>query len=256
LIDQLKRTLAKPLRDAHQHQQAFLLSEEGRRIDAEVLAIMLVLPVALTLQYYGFARNVRLVSSIEFAPANVELARHAYWVFGQFIVYIVIPLPLILWVVRRPWREYGLKLRGAFRLWWVYLGMYLVMVPFIVAFSGTARFQQTYPFYRLAAGETLWPRFLIWEVLYALQFVALEFFFRGFLVHGLKRRFGAYAILIMTTPYCIIHFGKPMPETLGAIIAGLVLGYMSLATRSIWLGAALHIAVAWTMDAAALLNRP
>ena len=36
------------------------------------------------------------------------------------------------------------------------------------------------------------------------------------------------------------------------IIAGIVLGFMSLKTRSIWLGAALHIAVAVTMDLLAL----
>ncbi len=56
----------------------------------------------------------------------------------------------------------------------------------------------------------------------------------------------------MTIPYCMIHFGKPMPEALGAIGAGVVLGLLSLKTRSIWLGAAIHIGVAWTMDALAI----
>jgi membrane protease YdiL (CAAX protease family) len=50
----------------------------------------------------------------------------------------------------------------------------------------------------------------------------------------------------------MIHYHKPVLETFGAIAAGVILGYMSLRTRSIWLGAALHIAVAWTMDAAAI----
>ena len=100
--------------------------------------------------------------------------------------------------------------------------------------------------------EDYWRRLAAWELLYALQFVGLELFFRGFLLHSLRRRFAAYAILVMTVPYCMIHFGKPMPETFGAIGAGVVLGFMSLKTRSIWMGAALHIAVAWTMDAAAL----
>jgi membrane protease YdiL (CAAX protease family) len=96
---------------------------------------------------------------------------------------------------------------------------------------------------------------LRWEVVYAVQFVALEFFFRGFLVHGLKHRFGVYSVLVMTVPYCMIHFGKPMPEATASIIAGVALGLVSLATRSIWLGAALHISVAWGMDAACLARR-
>jgi membrane protease YdiL (CAAX protease family) len=92
-------------------------------------------------------------------------------------------------------------------------------------------------------------------VLYAIQFVALEFFFRGFLVHGTRRRLGFYSIFAMTIPYCMIHFGKPMLETFGAIIAGIVLGIMSLRTRSVWLGAGLHITVAWLMDALALWHK-
>ena len=85
--------------------------------------------------------------------------------------------------------------------------------------------------------------------------MSLEFFFRGFLVHGLKRRFGFYCIVIAVMPYCMIHFGKPMPETLGAIFAGLALGTLSLFTRSIWLGVAIHVSVAVSMDLIALWYR-
>jgi membrane protease YdiL (CAAX protease family) len=130
--------------------------------------------------------------------------------------------------------------------------MILVMTPLVLWASQGERFRETYPFYRLATGEPLWPRFVAWEVLYALQFVALEFFFRGYVLHGVRHRFGAYSIFVMMVPYCMIHFAKPLPETCGAIIAGIVLGFMSLATRSIWMGALLHIAVALTMDFAAI----
>ena len=44
------------------------------------------------------------------------------------------------------------------------------------------------------------------------------------------------------------YAGKPLPETCGAIVAGIVLGFMSLKTRSIWLGAAIHMSVALSMD--------
>ena len=42
----------------------------------------------------------------------------------------------------------------------------------------------------------------------------LEFFFRGFILHGTKQRFGFYAIFVMIIPYCMIHFGKPIVETI------------------------------------------
>ena len=70
--------------------------------------------------------------------------------------------------------------------------------------------------WRTARRSTLWS----WEVLYALQFLSLEFFFRGFLLQGLRRALGANAIFVMIVPYCMIHYGKPMAETLGAIVAG------------------------------------
>ena len=45
---------------------------------------------------------------------------------------------------------------------------------------------------------------------------------------------------------------QPMPEAFASIVAGLALGYMSLRTRSIWLGAAIHVTVAISMDFASL----
>ena len=48
----------------------------------------------------------------------------------------------------------------------------------------------------------------------------------------------------MIVPYCMIHYGKPMPETLGAIVAGLILGTLAMRTRSIWGGVLIHIGVA------------
>ena len=52
----------------------------------------------------------------------------------------------------------------------------------------------------------------------------------------------------MAIPYVMIHFNKPVPETLGALVAGVVLGYLALKARSCVLGIALHFGVAITMD--------
>jgi membrane protease YdiL (CAAX protease family) len=92
-------------------------------------------------------------------------------------------------------------------------------------------------------------------MLYLFQFFCLEFFFRGFVVHGLKKRFGYYAVFMMTIPYCMIHFGKPMPETIAAIIAGVILGTLSLKSRTIWMGVIIHYSVAIAMDFSALWQK-
>ena len=67
---------------------------------------------------------------------------------------------------------------------------------------------------------------------------------------------GSGAIVVMMVPYCMIHYGKPMPETFGAIGAGLILGTVAMRTRSIWGGVLIHVGVAWTMDLFAVTHCP
>jgi len=53
----------------------------------------------------------------------------------------------------------------------------------------------------------------------------------------------------------MIHFGKPFPETMAAIIAGIVLGTLSLKSRTIWMGVLIHYSVALTMDLSAVWQK-
>jgi membrane protease YdiL (CAAX protease family) len=242
------------------------------RLDWQVASVFIIAAVVLTLIEYlvkggmegGHVRLARYFSAVGLDTLAVRLkaamtdspARRfndlVYFSLGCTTCYLVLPALVIKLVFRQRLADYGLKLRGVLKDAWLYGLMLSAVVPAVVAVSFTAPFQAKYPFYKLAADEPLWPYFVLWELLYALQFVALEFFFRGFLVHGTRRQLGYYSIFAMTVPYCMIHFGKPMLETFAAIIAGVVLGIMSLRTRSVWMGAALHITVAWLMDVLAL----
>jgi membrane protease YdiL (CAAX protease family) len=272
LWDRLVDDFLAPLRAAHEEQRAYLASPAAQHFDLRTAGTLVVAAVMLTLQEYVFASfhfgaavdvlRAILPSSVgqqwaEWAsgPATTRIAGLTWWAVGQTLIYLVIPALFVKFVVGDRLRDYGLKLRGAFQSAWVYALMYLAMIGPVLWASRWQSFLNTYPFYQVEPGASFWPRMLYWEILYAIQFIALEFFFRGFILHGCRRRFGAYAIFVMAVPYCMIHFHKPLLETLGAIAAGLILGYMSLRTRSIWLGAALHVAVAWTMDAAALMQQ-
>jgi hypothetical protein len=59
----------------------------------------------------------------------------------------------------------------------------------------------------------------------------------------------------MVVPYMMIHFQKPAAEAFGAVIAGSVLGVLSLRTLTIWGGIFIHCAVAVSMDVMSLLQR-
>ena len=180
------------------------------------------------------------------------LYQHIAWSLGCFTIYFVIPTIIIWGVYREPLRNYGFSIRGFFRHLPIYLMLFLPVLGAVVVVSYTQQFQKTYPFYHNPDG--LWD-LAIWEFFYCLQFFALEFFFRGFMIHSMKHRMGSMAVFAMAVPYCMIHFQKPMAEALAAILAGCVLGVLSLRTNTIWGGVFIHSAVAVTMDWTSLLQR-
>ncbi|HUW02707.1 MAG TPA: CPBP family intramembrane glutamic endopeptidase [Acidimicrobiales bacterium] len=148
--------------------------------------------------------------------------------------------------------DLGMRLRGIRSHVWPYVFLYFAAMPVIVWASFGAEFESRYPFYDPLPGEGLWPYVIGWWVLYSVQFVAVEVFFRGFLVLGLAPRMGIMAVYVSMVPYVMIHFNKPLAETLGAIVTALALGHLALKYRSIWWGAALHIAAALSFDLLAL----
>jgi uncharacterized protein len=226
---------------------------EGGRTSWQVLVILVMTAVSLTIQEYIGDRG--FFEDHFHPPAKYwALAGFAWWSGWRVIGYLILPMVVVACMPGERLRDYNLGLRGLRTHWWIYVVLFLCVLPIVAVASTTPAFRETYPFYRLAnrSGFDL----AAWEVMYAAQFVSLEFFFRGFLLQGLRRAFGANAIFVMIVPYCMIHYHKPMPETLGAIFAGLVLGTLAMRTRSIWGGALIHIAVATTMDVLALRGCP
>jgi membrane protease YdiL (CAAX protease family) len=244
----------------HAQEESALHAAEHPELDRKTIAVLLTACVMLTLQNYVF-RN----GSFAQVPALLEWLGGndmAYWIRVRIssvqdrqLAELLFWALVIKVVFRERIADYGLRLRGIFGSSWLYVAMFAFMAGPLVLASQTDAFQAKYPFYHLQCGEPFWPRLWVWELAYVVQFFALEFFFRGFMVHGLRPRFGIYAIFVMTVPYCMIHFSKPMAETFGAIGAGVVLGLMSLKTRSIWLGACLHVAVAMSMDFLSLWHK-
>ena len=176
----------------------------------------------------------------------------AFWAVVVICSYMIPASLVIRFVLHEHFRDFGIRVRGILPHVRTYAALYAIAAPLIVAASFMASFQDRYPFFHPAAGHSLWPYLYAWWVLYWLQFCALEFFFRGFLLHGIAPRLGWAAIFAMALPYNMLHYGKPMPEALAAIVGGIVLGTLSLKTKSVWWGAALHISIAVTMDLCAL----
>jgi membrane protease YdiL (CAAX protease family) len=244
-------------------------SAANKSFDFKALTVCILAAFSLSMIYYlgryDFLRNflsgigatelLQKADSIVYANPQSNIGELAYWVTMLIVFYFVLPACIIKWAFKEKLSDYGVKWKGAFKDYYLYIIMLLVMIPLVLYFSGTKVFQARYPFLLVKEGNVFNTDFLQWELLYCAQFFALEFFFRGFVLHGLKRRMGFYSIFVMTIPYCMIHFGKPLQETLAAIVAGIVLGCLSLKSRSILLGCLIHMSVGLGMDLAALWQK-
>jgi len=181
-----------------------------------------------------------------------SLIGEAWWSFWHILAFILIPVFVIKVILKDSLRDYGLglgKLRKHIK-WYLLLVAPILGFVFIVSFRDD--FATHYPFYSLA--NRSWFDLIAWEILYLVQFICVEFFFRGFILQSCRPSFGVNAIFVMIVPYLMLHFSKPWLEASGAIFFGLFLGVLALRSRSIWGGVMVHITIAFSMDMAALIQ--
>lgn len=203
--------------------------------------------VSLTvLEYFGrpefFARQFPGYASLAYG-----LYPHLWWAASTLILFLLAPMLIVRQLFNHHLGDYGFRLSVKQRHLLLYAGLLVAMLPIVFYTAGRPDFQNIYPFYRGAHSAT-GGQVVAWEIFYLGQFIAVEFFFRGFLLFGLERVMGRYAIWVAMLPYCMLHFHKPPLEAFAAIVAGLILGEVALRTRTLWGGVLVHVGVAGTME--------
>lgn len=248
-------------------EQAAVERGQHSGVDYRPAVCFVLTAVILTLQEYYGGRSVydqfirpalgsldaRGLHWIRFSK-YAELYGYAWWSFARVAGYVFVPF--LAWKVLFPkdhLLDMGLRWRGFASHFWLYGVCLLLVVPAVLLIAHEPDFGSYYPFYKLSSRS--WWDFILWEVLYFVQFFALELFFRGWMLAAVRPALGASAIFAMAVPYCMIHYGKPYLEAHGAIVAGVVLGSLALRTRSIYGGFLVHVTVAFLMDFAALERR-
>ena len=242
------------------------IEEDFSLLDRRSVFALVYTSIGLTCIYYfknvdyldAIAATLGLTSwahAIERSEAN-NLPLLGYWVGVSILFYFVVPVVVLKLVLKQKLSDYGLNFRIEKGFWRLLFQCMAVMLPLVYLMSMTSGFSARYPFLKVYDGSPyLSSTLLVWELIYFLQFFGLEFFFRGFLLHSLKPSLGSYSIFAMMVPYCMIHWGKPMPEAFAAIFAGLFLGFLSYRNGNIWMGLVLHCFVALSMDVMALFNK-
>ncbi|MBM4394464.1 MAG: CPBP family intramembrane metalloprotease [Deltaproteobacteria bacterium] len=229
-------------------------------VDREVAVVLLSIPLVMTTLWY-FGRpdfyHARIAPHVPPDAPFGYLYPFMYFSLSCVVLRSVVPLLLVRFVLRRRPRDYGWHPRGTFEYWWGYLGLFVLVIPFVVYASTLPSFLDRYPFCSEAIRDNRVQiaDFVVSQLFYGLIFLSGESYWRGFVAFGLERRFGYAGILVMVIPYCMSHYGKPVAETYGSILAGIVLGFLALRHRSFWLGVAVHWAVAMLMDVLAIARR-
>lgn len=222
---------------------------ETRRVPRDVIVVFLVVAAVGILSYHVGSKRFfydHWYGSLGGDPLY-DLYQYLYWFSSEFLIYFVLLLPVMRWLHRRPLREFGLG-AGDWRFGLrVSLLFYLVMLPVLWIASASTAFQSVYPHSHIVRGD--WSLFLIYEAAFVLYFIGWEFIWRGYMLFGLRPHTGAaVAVLSQMIPFVILHFGKPVPETVGAIVAAIALGALSLRTRSFWYAVLIHWSVMITID--------
>jgi membrane protease YdiL (CAAX protease family) len=168
---------------------------------------------------------------------------------SSFVLYFLIPLGVIVLVFREDPRNYGLRL-GDWKKGGVFSVAGIALMAVVIA--GLVQLDEFRQYYRLAMFEQLDPATLAeYALRLGIYMFSWEFMFRGFMLFGLKERFGSLAIWIQAIPFAIMHLGKPELETLSTIFGGAAFGYVDLESRSVLPSVVIHWAIYMMMVLAA-----
>ncbi len=211
--------------------------------DPESSFILFIVPILLTVwAYYGKQADFDQLFKGFHGRWNQDFYSTVYEYTTAFVLMLWIPFFFVKNVFKKGLREFGFQIgdaRYGFRF-------VVIAIPILLwaAYVGTSSsaIQAEYPLSKSTMGHL--PLFVTVEIFYLIYYLSWEFLFRGFILFGLERQFGALtAILIQTIPSAIVHIGKPASESFGAIFAGLVFGYLAIRTRSILYPFLLHAIV-------------
>jgi membrane protease YdiL (CAAX protease family) len=171
--------------------------------DREIVAITIASTLLLMVNYYYSLTPVRVIDGV--------------------VLYLVIPLAMIAVGFRKPAKEYGFTL-GDWKAGLIITAAAIaLMAPVIWVVSRADPSMHAY--YASQATRIL-------PLMTFLDLIGWEFLFRGFLLFGYEKKFGAHALWLQAVPFALAHLSKPAVETFSTIFGGFAFGWVAWRTRS------------------------
>ncbi|HSV31149.1 MAG TPA: CPBP family glutamic-type intramembrane protease [Atribacteraceae bacterium] len=205
-----------------------LATREGTVIITGIMAVVLY-DISFQERWFGFFSGERMVFNNSLITA--------LW-------FLVVPMAINAATCRIPWKDLGGGF-GMIRQWGPW---FLVLLglgagwAFIV--SRSPGYRDYYPMYRPAAQSV--QEFFVFQGFVAVTMYVWEFFCRGFLLFGLAKKMGRYAILVQLIIFTLLHRGKP--EYLISIVGGLGMGIFAFEAKTFFPVFLLHLSVSVLLD--------
>lgn len=143
--------------------------------------------------------------------------------WDRLILFLLVPLFIIVVVLRESPAEYGFRL-GDWKAGLLLTGIViLVGAPILYLTAKADPSMQSY--YQRLLTPSL-PGYVF------LDLFGWEFMFRGWLLFGYARKYGADALWLQAVPFALAHIGKPEVETMSTIFGGFLFGLVAWRTKS------------------------
>ena len=220
-------------RSAHRKATIVLLS-------APVLGILFVYLGSKPFYFQHLASSLVL-------GGNVELTAGLFTFASAFVLLGLIPALIVKFVFREKLSAYGVRSGDLSFGGKAFAIVAPVMVLLSFSASKMPEFLAQYPLNRAAGDGPL--LFAGHAIAYLAFYAGWEFGFRGFVQCGLRDEMGDWnAILVQTLASSILHIGKPLGETLSAVLGGLVWGVIAFRSRSLLVPLLTHWVLGVALD--------
>jgi len=185
------------------------LFKTGLHFDWKIVTITIVSTLCLMVDYYH-----------RLTPKAWGIAE--WKAVDRTILYLVIPLLITLLIFREDPRKVGFTL-GDWRAGLPITILAIILIAPVLWFvaRGDTSMQD---YYKSQVSGLPWNTFL--------DLLGWEFFFRGWILFGYARKFGAEALWLQAVPFALAHIGKPEVETLSTIFGGFAFGWVAWRTKS------------------------
>ena len=208
--------------------------------------------VGLVVTGYLFIANQRYMAFEQYYLLNIALLLWA-------------PLVVILVFLRRPVDDFALTTGDLKPGLLVALALFVLFLPVIFVTAPTPPFQHYYVNALLRApqgsgaisafGRLDVGRLVFHELVFGFYMFAWEWYFRGFLLYGLKRVMPTVAaVLIQAAAFALLHYNKPVIEVVSSFFGAILLAGVALRYRSFLPCFFLHWAISAAFDGAVLYH--